>query len=485
MSDRMLVFDRALVRRRRQRFARNFAASGFLVEEVVDRLLDRLGDIRREFRRVLVLGAPLGLVETALAGRLGTECLVAVDAAGAMLAGSGLRVVADAEALPFGAGQLRPRAEPDDPALGQRPAWHAGPAARLPRAGRPPDGGDAGRRDADRAAPMPDPGRARMRGRRSARACRPSPMCATPAPCCSGRASPCRWSTSTGSPSVTPSRCACCAISAGWARPTRCCSAARGRCAVMTLARACQLYGELFADAEGRVPATFDILFMAGWKPHPSQQQPARRRLRADQARRCVAHSGRRAGLRRRRLQRRADRWRRLGARRAARQASRAQASAAPGARTQFRTHLQMDHARRAPRPDRRRGTGRAGSRRGRSASTARRLPADQRRLAHEALRGRHRPARSAWRPRAGRRARAPGRRAGTAARPRRSRQAGPAGKGPRGPSTGRDGQHAWTWHSGLEPRAGRGEGVAQLPPGSIIEIEPQIRPPRSISISP
>ena len=44
-----------------------------------------------------------------------------------------------------------------------------------------------------------------------------------------------------------------------------------------TLARACQLYGERFGDAEARVPATFDILFLSGWKPHPSQQQPARR----------------------------------------------------------------------------------------------------------------------------------------------------------------------------------------------------------------
>ena len=76
---------------------------GFLVEEVVERLLDRLGDIRREFRRVLVLGAPQGLVETALAGRFGIERLVAADAAPAMLAGPGLRVVADAEALPFAA----------------------------------------------------------------------------------------------------------------------------------------------------------------------------------------------------------------------------------------------------------------------------------------------------------------------------------------------------------------------------------------------
>ena len=81
MTEPMRVFDRRLVRLRRARFAREFATAGFLVEEVVERLLDRLGDIRRDFRRVLVLGAPLGLVETALAGRFGIERLVAADAA--------------------------------------------------------------------------------------------------------------------------------------------------------------------------------------------------------------------------------------------------------------------------------------------------------------------------------------------------------------------------------------------------------------------
>ena len=51
----------------------------------------------------------------------------------------------------------------------------------------------------------------------------------------------------------------------------------RAAAARPTLARGLTIYQEQFGDAEGRVPATFDILFMAGWKPDPSQQQPARR----------------------------------------------------------------------------------------------------------------------------------------------------------------------------------------------------------------
>lgn len=35
-----------------------------------------------------------------------------------------------------------------------------------------------------------------------------------------------------------------------------------------------QYYQDDFADAKGRIPATFDIIYMQGWAPHDSQQQP-------------------------------------------------------------------------------------------------------------------------------------------------------------------------------------------------------------------
>lgn len=40
------------------------------------------------------------------------------------------------------------------------------------------------------------------------------------------------------------------------------------------LARAAQLYAERYADADGRIPATFEIVHLAGWAPHESQQKP-------------------------------------------------------------------------------------------------------------------------------------------------------------------------------------------------------------------
>jgi SAM-dependent methyltransferase len=41
-----------------------------------------------------------------------------------------------------------------------------------------------------------------------------------------------------------------------------------------TLLRMAQLYGERFADADGRIRATFDVVWLSGWAPHQSQQQP-------------------------------------------------------------------------------------------------------------------------------------------------------------------------------------------------------------------
>ncbi|MGN6537322.1 MAG: methyltransferase domain-containing protein [Mesorhizobium sp.] len=39
-------------------------------------------------------------------------------------------------------------------------------------------------------------------------------------------------------------------------------------------ARAAEIYAERFADPDGRVRATFSLVWMSGWAPHASQQQP-------------------------------------------------------------------------------------------------------------------------------------------------------------------------------------------------------------------
>jgi SAM-dependent methyltransferase len=41
-----------------------------------------------------------------------------------------------------------------------------------------------------------------------------------------------------------------------------------------TVLRMAQYYAERFADPDGRIRATFDVIWMSGWAPHESQQKP-------------------------------------------------------------------------------------------------------------------------------------------------------------------------------------------------------------------
>lgn len=60
MTDRMEIFDRKLVRQRRDRAAPTFANADFLVRESAARLADRLLDVTREFPLALDLGCHTG-----------------------------------------------------------------------------------------------------------------------------------------------------------------------------------------------------------------------------------------------------------------------------------------------------------------------------------------------------------------------------------------------------------------------------------------
>jgi len=43
-----------------------------------------------------------------------------------------------------------------------------------------------------------------------------------------------------------------------------------------TLMRMAEIYAERFGDADGRIPASFEIVWLSGWSPHESQQKPLR-----------------------------------------------------------------------------------------------------------------------------------------------------------------------------------------------------------------
>ena len=97
-----IVFDRALVRVRRDRAAAGFAAHAFLYEEVARRLAERLELMQRTFPRALVLGGRTGGMAAMLTGRFGIETLVQAEFSEKMAGqAGGMRVVADEELLPF------------------------------------------------------------------------------------------------------------------------------------------------------------------------------------------------------------------------------------------------------------------------------------------------------------------------------------------------------------------------------------------------
>ena len=102
MTDEMTVFDRQLVRARRDRAAANFDNFDFLFREVADRLADRLLDIVRVFPIALELGCHTGVLKRILTDRGKIEMLIQCDISEQMAhKAEGLTVVADEEALPF------------------------------------------------------------------------------------------------------------------------------------------------------------------------------------------------------------------------------------------------------------------------------------------------------------------------------------------------------------------------------------------------
>jgi SAM-dependent methyltransferase len=103
--DQMRVFDRALLRRRRDRAAGTVDRVAPILADCADRLLDRLDDTTRRFSRALDLGGR-GVVAPRLAAR-GIPFVVSADLSPRMARqAGGLGVAADEEALPFAPGSF-------------------------------------------------------------------------------------------------------------------------------------------------------------------------------------------------------------------------------------------------------------------------------------------------------------------------------------------------------------------------------------------
>jgi SAM-dependent methyltransferase len=96
------IFDRQLLRRRRDRLAGNAARHEFLLARVADDIVERLAAVRRTFPTVLNLGAHHGLLGRRVGAVPGVATVIDAEPSGALLAYcSGLRVQCDEEVLPF------------------------------------------------------------------------------------------------------------------------------------------------------------------------------------------------------------------------------------------------------------------------------------------------------------------------------------------------------------------------------------------------
>ncbi len=274
------LFDRRAWRLHRERAAR-CGTVDFLHAEIAERIVDRLDDVGRQFRAVLDLGAHSGALSRALATRPGVERLVAADPAagflrtGAALPSAALAVAADPELLPF-------RAASFDLAVSALALhWVAdlpGALVQLRRIVKP-DGLLL----------------AALFGGATLGELRVALLEAELAE--EGGASP------RVSPTASLADAAALLQRAGFAMPVADADtitvtypdalalmrdlramgetnalAARRRTPLRrgTLARAVAIYGERFGLPDGRIPATFEILFLTGWAPDASQPKPLR-----------------------------------------------------------------------------------------------------------------------------------------------------------------------------------------------------------------
>ena len=277
--DASAVFDRAAVCAHRDRAAPGFAdGGGFLVREVGERLVGRLDDVKRRFARVLDLGCHSGQLRPLLCRSAAPDLLVEADLSPAMVAraAGSCRLAADEEWLPFRAGSL------DLVVSALSLHWVndlPGALVQIGQALRPDGlllaamlGGDTlfELREAFLRAEAGQEGGARPH-------VSPFPDVQT--------LGALLQRTGYALPVIDSDRITVTYESADALmydlRAMGEANAARGRARHFarrtTFRAAAACYRDMFADEDGRVPATFQVLYLTGWRPHDSQQRPARR----------------------------------------------------------------------------------------------------------------------------------------------------------------------------------------------------------------
>jgi SAM-dependent methyltransferase len=270
------VFDRKLVRARRDRAAANFGAHSFLVERAGSELLERLEGIERTFTLALDLGCHTGTLRRLSEARNLPGFIVSSDLSPAMTAqASSPRLVADEERLPIADEsvdlilsvlslhwvndlpgaliQIRRALRPDGLFLGAifggetltelrqslmdaESEIEGGVSPRISPFTDLQDGGSLLQR-AGLALPVMDSDRITVRYDHPLKLM---------------------------------------AELRGMGETNALLERRRTPMKRATLMRACEIYQKRFGLPDGRVPATFEILYLSGWAPHESQQKPLR-----------------------------------------------------------------------------------------------------------------------------------------------------------------------------------------------------------------
>ena len=265
-----VIFDRTLLRARRARAAASGPAT-FLIDRVADDMAGRLSAVLRSFDIAVDLGTPTDAVRRALAGRVGT--VVAADP----LAGSREPnvVSADEEALPFRDGsldlvvsalalqfvndlpgtlvQIRRALKPDGLFLAAMVGGESLTELReaFAQAESETEGGVS-----PRVAPFAD---LRDLGALLQRAGFALPVTDI------DRVTV-RYATPLALMHDLRRMGAANALTERRRLPLR----------RATLRRLFEIYAARFADPDGRIRATFEIVWLSGWAPHESQQKPLR-----------------------------------------------------------------------------------------------------------------------------------------------------------------------------------------------------------------